>query len=172
VNDAQWTTIGDTLLLTAVVFIVAAAAEETAFRGYPLQTLLRAHPFWIAALPSSLIFALVHLGNPNAASAFTFINTLLAGIWLAVGYWRARNLWFPLGLHWAWNWVQGAVLGFPVSGITTLAAEPLLRAQDAGPVWLTGGAYGIEGGLSCTAAILFSTAVIARGSVCKCARRA
>lgn len=166
-NAAPWAAVGGTLLLAGAVFAVAAAAEESAFRGYPLQTMLRAHPLWIAALPSSLVFALVHMGNPNTAPAFTFVNTLLAGFWLAVGYCRTRNLWFPLGLHWAWNWTQGAVLGFPVSGLTTLAEAPLLRAQDFGPAWLTGGAYGIEGGLSCTVAIVLSTAAIARGGVCK-----
>jgi len=145
---------------SAVIFVIAAAAEEMLFRGYPLQTMMRALPFLAAVIPSSVLFAYVHLDNPNVAVGFTFINTTLAGFWLAVAYLRTRSLWFPLGLHWAWNWAMGALLGLPVSGITSLTRAPLLRAADAGPAWLTGGAYGIEGGAACTVALIISTIFI------------
>lgn len=145
---------------SAVIFILAAAAEEVLFRGYPLQTMMRALPFLVAIIPSSALFAYVHLDNPNVAWGFTFLNTMLAGFWLAVAYLRTRSLWFPLGLHWAWNWAMGALLGLPVSGITSLTRAPLFRATDTGPAWLTGGAYGIEGGAACTVALLISTIFI------------
>jgi membrane protease YdiL (CAAX protease family) len=145
---------------SAVIFVIAAAAEEALFRGYPLQTMMRALPFLAAVVPSSVLFAFVHLDNPNVAWGFTFVNTTLAGFWLAVAYLRTRSLWFPLGLHWAWNWAMGALLGLPVSGITSLTRAPLLRATDTGPAWLTGGAYGIEGGAACTVALLISTIFI------------
>jgi membrane protease YdiL (CAAX protease family) len=145
---------------SAFIFIIAAAAEEMLFRGYPLQTMMRALPFLAAVIPSSVLFAYVHLDNPNVAWGFTFVNTTLAGFWLAVAYLRTRSLWFPLGIHWAWNWTMGALLGLPVSGITSLTRAPLLHATDAGPAWLTGGAYGIEGGAACTVALLISTIFI------------
>ncbi|HEY0099851.1 MAG TPA: type II CAAX endopeptidase family protein [Pyrinomonadaceae bacterium] len=145
---------------SAVIFIFAAAGEEMLFRGYPLQTMMRALPFIVAILPSSVLFAYVHLNNPNVSWGFTFINTTLAGFWLAVAYLRTRSLWFPLGLHWAWNWAMGALLGLPVSGITSLTRAPLFRATDTGPAWLTGGAYGIEGGAACTVALIISTIFI------------
>ncbi|HJR05897.1 MAG TPA: type II CAAX endopeptidase family protein [Pyrinomonadaceae bacterium] len=145
---------------SAIIFVIAAAAEEMLFRGYPLQTMMRALPFLVAVIPSSVLFAYVHLDNPNVAVGFTFINTTLAGFWLAVAYLRTRSLWFPLGLHWAWNWTMGALLGLPVSGITSLTRAPLFRAADAGPAWLTGGAYGIEGGAACTVALIISTIFI------------
>lgn len=145
---------------SAVIFIIGAAAEEMLFRGYPLQTMMRALPFILAVMPSSVLFAYVHLDNPNVAWGFTFINTTLAGFWLAVAYLRTRSLWFPLGLHWAWNWAMGALLGLPVSGITSLTRAPLFHATDTGPAWLTGGAYGIEGGAACTVALIISTIFI------------
>lgn len=145
---------------SALLFIIAAAAEEILFRGYPLQTMMRALPFLAAVIPSSVLFAYVHLDNPNVSWGFTFINTTLAGFWLAVAYLRTRSLWFPLGLHWAWNWTMGALLGLPVSGITSLTRAPLFRAADSGPAWLTGGAYGIEGGAACTIALIISTIFI------------
>jgi membrane protease YdiL (CAAX protease family) len=131
------------------------------FRGYPLQTLTRANLAWLGVLLTSVPFAAVHLNNPHAVPGFTFVNTALAGVWLAVAYLRTRSLWLPLALHWSWNWAQ-ASLGFPVSGIERFAPAPLLQAINAGPDWLTGGAYGIEGGAACTVALLISTLVIWR----------
>jgi membrane protease YdiL (CAAX protease family) len=152
-----------TFLGAVVVYILLAAAEEIMFRGYPLQTLMRSLPFAIALIPSTALFASAHLFNPNVRTpAFTFVNTALAGVWLAVAYWRTRSLWLPLGLHWSWNWAMGSVLGLPVSGITSLTRAPLVRATDVGPAWLTGGAYGIEGGAACTVALLVATVFIWR----------
>jgi len=151
-----------TLLVSAIVFVFAASAEEVVFRGYPLQTLARANLAWLGVTLTSVPFALVHLNNPNVAHGFTFVNTALAGGWLAMAYLRTRSLWFPLGLHWAWNWTQAAIFGLPVSGIDRLTPAPLLHAMNRGPDWLTGGAYGIEGGAACTAALLISTFVVWR----------
>ncbi|HLN97383.1 MAG TPA: type II CAAX endopeptidase family protein [Pyrinomonadaceae bacterium] len=151
-----------TLIFSAALFIVAALAEEAIFRGYGLQTLTRANLAWLGVFLTSVPFAAVHLNNPNVAAGFTFINTALAGVWLAVAYLRTRTLWFPLGVHWAWNWALGALFGLPVSGINDLAPHSLLRGTDLGPAWLTGGSYGIEGGLACTVTLIVSTMFILR----------
>ncbi len=154
--------ISETVVISVLVFMFAAAAEEMLFRGYPLQTLTRANLAWLGILLTSVPFAAVHLKNPNVVPGFTFLNTALAGLWLAVAYLRTRSLWLPLGLHWSWNWAQASLLGLPVSGIDRLAPAPLLRAINSGPDWLTGGSYGIEGGAACTIALLISTLVIWR----------
>src|SRR5882672_5799850 len=154
--------VAQTLVFSAMLFVLAALAEEALFRGYPLQTLTRANLAWLAVLLTSVPFALVHLKNPNVAAGFTFINTALAGVWLAAAYLRTRSLWFPLGVHWAWNWALGSLFGLPVSGITDLAPHPLLHGTDLGPAWLTGGGYGIEGGLACTITLVVSTIFIWR----------
>ncbi len=154
--------VGKTLILSGSLFILAALAEEALFRGYPLQTLTRAGLAWLAILLTSVPFALVHLNNPNVVGGFTFINTALAGVWLAVAYLRTRSLWFPLGVHWAWNWALASLFGLPVSGITNLAPHPLLHGIDLGPAWLTGGTYGLEGGVAGTIALVVSTIFIWR----------
>lgn len=151
-----------TLASSAFILMLGAAAEEMLFRGYPLQTLMRSWPIWVALIPTSVPFALVHLTNPHVAPGFTFANTALAGAWLAVAYWRTRSLWLPFGLHWGWNWVMGALLGSPISGIESLAPDPLLRFSSHGPEWVGGGAYGVEGGAACTLALLVSTAYLWR----------
>ena len=140
---------------SAVLFIIAALAEEAVFRGYPLQTLSRARLAWLGAFLTSVPFAMAHLWNPNSGK-LPFANTALAGIWLAIAYFRTRSLWFPLGVHWAWNWALGSLFGLPVSGLT-LVSNPLMKATDLGPAWLTGGNYGIEGGAACTMALVVSS---------------
>src|SRR5437868_5501610 len=157
--------IGETLFVSILIFLFAAAAEEILFRGYVLQTLTRANIAWLGIVLTSVPFAAAHLKNPNAVPGFTFVNTALAGLWLAVAYLRTRSLWLPFGLHWSWNWAQASLLGLPVSGIERIAPAPLLKAMNAGPDWLTGGAYGIEGGAACTIALLLSTAVIWRAKL-------
>jgi len=161
-NQSGGTPIGKTLIVSAAIFVLAGAGEEALFRGYPLQTLTRAKLAWLGVLLTSVPFAVVHLANPNATVGFTFVNTAVAGIWLAVAYLRTRSLWLPLGLHWAWNWTQASLLGLPVSGISRIAPAPLLHAMNAGPDWLTGGAYGIEGGAACTVVLIVSTLVVWR----------
>lgn len=152
--------VGKTLASSALLFIVAALAEEAMFRGYPLQTLSRARLAWLGVFLTSVPFASIHLWNPNAGPG-AFANTALAGVWLAIAYLRTRSLWFPLGIHWAWNWALGSLFGLPVSGLQ-IVSHPLLQGNDLGPPWLTGGNYGIEGGVACTLALLLSTAFVWR----------
>ncbi len=148
-----------TLAVSLGVFIIGAAAEEAFFRGYMLQTFARARLAWMAIAFTSIFFASVHLGNPNANNVST-INTALAGIWFGMAYLKTRDLWFVFGLHLMWNWVQGAFLGLPVSGITELTTAPLFRVSEYGVKQITGDDYGIEGGIACTIAIIVSAIVI------------
>lgn len=150
-----------TLFFTAILFVVAALAEEAAFRGYPLQTMARANLAALGAIITSVWFAAGHFLNPNFEYGLPLVNLILAGLWFSVAFLRARSLWFPLGIHWAWNWALGSIFGLPVSG-SHLAPYPLLKGFDLGPAWLTGGDFGIEGGVAATIAILVSTVVVWR----------
>ena len=151
-----------TLVLSAVLFIIAALAEEALLRGYPLQTMTRARLFVLGAILTSVAFAALHMSNPNFRLGIPVLNLIIAGIWFAVAYWRTRSLWLPLGIHWAWNWALGSLFGLPVSGITEIAPDPLLRGVDLGPAWLTGGDYGVEGGIAGTVALILSTIFVWR----------
>lgn len=144
-----------------LLFAVAAAFEELLFRGYAFQTLLRGgiSPA-IPILLLSLFFGLVHLGNPSS-TIFSTANTILAGVWLAVAYLKTRSLWFPTALHLGWNWTMGVFFGLPVSGLK-LTRYPVFLATSEAPLWLTGGAYGSEGGAIATLILLVATVVIWR----------
>src|ERR1051325_2758796 len=158
-SNTGWSSIVRSMIGSGVLLFAAAVAEEAMFRGYGLQTLSRAKLAWLGVLLTSVPFGLVHLTNPNVVRGVTFANTALAGIWLAAAYLRTRSLWLPIGVHWAWNWALGWFFGLPISGIQ-LVSNPLLEAQDNGPKWLTGGSYGIEGGVACTIALILFTAFL------------
>jgi membrane protease YdiL (CAAX protease family) len=147
------------LLGSLAVFAIAAAWEEALFRGYILQTLTRAGYAWPAILLTAALFGLGHAANPGSTGIST-LNTVLAGVWFGAAYLRTRNLWFVWAMHLAWNWAQGSILGIEVSGLTDISGTSLFRENDVGPEWLTGAAYGIEGSVTATAAILISTAAI------------
>ncbi|HEV8383728.1 MAG TPA: type II CAAX endopeptidase family protein [Candidatus Acidoferrales bacterium] len=142
-----------------VFVLLAAAAEEIAFRGYAFQRLVDSIGALGAVLVLSALFGVVHLRNPGHPTAISTANTALAGVLLAVAYLKTRGLWLPIGLHAAWNFFQGPVFGLPVSGFTAPFKPYLLSTQVAGPEWLTGSAYGPEGSIiltvTCVAAIVW-----------------
>jgi membrane protease YdiL (CAAX protease family) len=132
------------------LFVPAAIHEELVFRGYLLQKPARLHLIASVAL-TSLLFALVHGGNP-AVGTIALVNIVLAGVLLALAWVWRRNLWIPIGIHVVWNVFSGPVLGHEVSGLSL--PKTLLRTVDPGPDLLTGGAFGIEASIYLTIAEL------------------
>lgn len=130
--------------------------EELRDRGYLLQNLKDGLNLPWALLLSSAAFAVGHLGNPNASWIST-LGIFLAGFFLAYGWVRTRQLWLSIGLHAGWNFFEGVVFGFPVSGVETFH---LIKQTVSGPEWITGGAFGPEAGLVVILAILVGTLLI------------
>jgi len=139
-----------------VLFAVAALNEEVVFRGYPFQRLTESIGSWAAVFVLSVLFALPHLGNPNS-TMFAAFNTAAVGALLAAAYLLTRSLWFVWGIHWGWNLVLAVGYGLSVSGFDT---DGPVNGSVMGPEWLTGGAYGIEGGASGTVAICIGFGVL------------
>lgn len=151
--------IGRNIGLGLILLALAAAFEELLFRGYPFQTMLRGGiPPVIPIVLLSAFFGIMHLGNPSS-TMFSTMNTILAGIWLAVAYLKTRSLWFPTALHLGWNWTMGAFFGIPVSGLK-LIRYPIFIAANEAPLWLSGGSYGCEGGVAATIILVIATLVI------------
>jgi len=133
-----------------VVFAPAAFHEELVFRGYLFQKMR----MWnrVAAIGvTSIVFALLH-GSNRGISLVAIVNLVIAGILLAMAYERFERLWFPIGIHLAWNVLSGPILGYQVSGY--VASATVFRAIGSGPLLVTGGAFGIEGSLWMSAAEL------------------
>lgn len=140
-----------------LALMVAASVEELMFRGYPFQRLVEVAGPAIAVIAASVVFGAAHLRNPFESWIST-VNTALVGVLLAAGYLRTRALWLPIGIHFAWNFVQGYVLGFPVSGM--VFPRGILQAKVSGPPWLSGGAYGPEGSILTLGVIAAGTAYL------------
>jgi CAAX protease family protein len=124
-----------------VVFLPAAFHEELTFRGYVYQKLRTWNRGGAIAI-TAIVFAAMH-GDNAGVTPVALANLLLAGVLLALAYERRRSLWLPIGIHFGWNVVSGPILGFGVSGY--VAGATVLSARVAGPPWITGGAFGIEG---------------------------
>jgi membrane protease YdiL (CAAX protease family) len=117
--------------------------EELIYRGYVLQTLISGlNPFWGVAT-SSLFFGIGHLSNPNS-TWIAAAGLITIALFFVYGYIRTGQLWFPVGLHFGWNFFQSTIFGFPVSGF---AHPSLFHISISGPELRTGGAFGPEAGL-------------------------
>ncbi len=137
---------GQTLLglLAGLALYCAVGYEEELFsRGYQLQNLIEGSSLRLGLFLSALIFSILHLLNPGAGWA-SLLGILAAAYFLALGWVRTRQLWLSIGLHIGWNFFEGTVFGFPVSGLNLFR---LMRHTASGPTWLTGGAFGPEAGL-------------------------
>ena len=139
------------LLQGAWLYIAVACVEEILFRGYPVQRAARGLGFPLAQLAFAVFFALGHWGNPGmagATKAWATLNIALAAILLGFCYFRTRSLALPIGVHLGWNWTQGSLLGFGVSGTTNEGWwTPVFHGR---PEWFTGGAFGLEASFVCT----------------------
>ncbi|HZR98718.1 MAG TPA: type II CAAX endopeptidase family protein [Chloroflexota bacterium] len=140
---------GGGLLLLALTFLCVAAGEELLMRGVLLVQVARVWGVPAGVVVSSVIFALFHVPNLSGEPSGSLVAALALGVLALLGVlWSlaARltgSLWLPVAWHASWNFAQ-ALLGFPVSGHP---AEGLLRLAPRGPAWVTGGAFGPEGGL-------------------------
>lgn len=149
------------LMIGLILMILVAYSEELIVRGYLLNNLMQSCNKWVALAISSGFFALMHLANPGF-TILSFANILLAGLLLGANYIYTKNLWFGMLLHFSWNFFQGPVYGFEVSG---LKFSGIFHQSISGPLIWTGGEFGFEGSLLC--ALLMLLAFIATASFFK-----
>ena len=138
------------IVLYFILFVVVAFHEEIMLRGYILRSLMESMNRYLALAISSLIFMTVHLLNPNI-SFLGVVNLFLAGIVLGIYYVHKSNLWLPIGMHLTWNFFQGPIFGFEVSGIKS---QSLIKQTVNGSDLITGGKFGFEASLFATVLIV------------------
>jgi hypothetical protein len=134
-----------------LLFLAVACNEELIFRGYTFQRCREGLGAWPALLLMGAQFAACHWGNPGMAGSarlWASLNIALAGVLLGLAFLRTGSLALPVGLHLGWNWTQGSLLGFGVSGMGMVGCWKVVLT--GGRQWITGGTFGLEAGLPCT----------------------
>jgi len=140
-------------LITCLFFILVGIAEEVFFRGYIMSTMqARDNSKWVIFIVSAIIFSLMHGMNPNV-NALGLINITLIGLLFAYMFNVTKSLWLPIGYHITWNYFQGSVFGFAVSGTESMGIyESVISSGNA---FVTGGDFGLEGGVLTTFMLIF-----------------
>lgn len=155
-RNLQWIDVhfnGREVFLGLGLMVIVALYEEVIFRGYILHNLMDSVNKWVALFITALLFAIAHTANPGI-TVISFINIFLAGLLLGINYIFTKNLWFAIALHFSWNFFQGPVLGYEVSGLNL---QSVLQPELHGSEWLTGGKFGLEG--SAVALVIYLLAI-------------
>ncbi len=134
-------------LQSLFLFLVVALMEEIVVRGYILSSLMQSMNRWLALLCSALFFTIMHTTNQQS-TPLALLNIFIAGILLGINYIYTKNLWFAMAFHFAWNFVQGNVFGYHVSGLPI--SKGYIDYLTIGPDFITGGAFGFEGSIFAT----------------------
>ena len=129
-----------------LVYVCVGFYEEILCRGFMMTALKSTRNKWVIILLPSVIFGLLHMLNPNV-TVFSIVNIVLVGIIFSYLMIKTGRIWASIGFHITWNFFQGNVFGIPVSGTEDFS---LMETVFTGNTWITGGAFGAEGGAVCT----------------------
>ena len=132
------------------LFLLVGVVEEVIFRGILFRLITDKWNIAVGLTTSSLLFGLAHLGNPGATLWAALAIALASGWLFGMAYAYHQTIWVPIGMHWAWNYLEGGVFDCAVSG-TPLNYLPLITPRISGADILSGGAFGPEASIICVA---------------------
>jgi len=125
-------------------FFLVACGEEVLFRGILFRVIDEKWGTAAALGFSALLFGMFHIFNPGATLWSSVAIAIEAGLLLGAAYKFSGTIWLPIGIHWGWNFMEGPVLGFAVSGNGSLPGGTVCEAVVSGPDIISGGAFGLE----------------------------
>jgi uncharacterized protein len=146
------------LAVAILLFVPDAVLEELLFRGVFFRLVEEWAGSWAGIIVSAALFGAAHAANHGATWISTTAIALEAGVLLAAAYIVTRTLWFPIGLHFGWNFFEGPVYGTQVSGGHLVGSA--LAGHVSGPAWLTGGAFGPEAGVPAIVTCVIAAAIL------------
>lgn len=139
-------------------WIIQGATEEIVTRGWLLNVLSTKYNIGVGLLISSTLFGLMHLTNPNV-NYIAVINIILVGLFYGLYVIKTNDLWAVCGMHSAWNFAQGNIFGFKVSGLD-VSVGSLIDLNLVGSDFITGGIFGPEAGITATFILLASIGIL------------
>ena len=143
------------IFLSIILFVGVSVFEEVIFRGYMLKNLLESFNPYVALFISSIFFSLIHGSNPNVTT-LGLCNIFLAGFFLGASYIFTKNLWFPIALHFSWNFFQ-SMFGFKVSGLDSYSIIEFTIPENN---MLNGGEFGFESSFLSIIILIIGTFII------------
>ena len=141
-------------------WLLQGGTEEVATRGWLLTRIAARTNLPLAIAISSSLFGILHLGNAGV-TVLSVLNIVLDGVLAALLFIYTDSIWLVVAQHGTWNYVQGNLLGFQVSG-TGADASIFSFTMGSGPDWLTGGEFGAEGSIITTLVLLVSVVMVYR----------
>ena len=139
-------------------WLLQGGTEEVATRGWLLTRIAARTNLPLAIVISSSLFGILHMGNAGV-TFLSVLNIILDGVLAALLFIYTDSIWLVVAQHGTWNYVQGNLLGFQVSG-TGADASIFSFTMGDGPDWLTGGAFGAEGSIITTLVLLVSLVIV------------
>jgi membrane protease YdiL (CAAX protease family) len=136
---------GTSFLIFLAELVLGAFGEELMFRGFLLNGIIHISKSRIlAVIVTSVLFGLAHAGNPNATT-LSIVSNALGGLMYSAAFILCDSIWLSFAIHFSWNFFQGPIFGFPVSGMDFggIVTQQILSDK----IWLFGGKYGPEGGI-------------------------
>ncbi|MCL1917225.1 MAG: CPBP family intramembrane metalloprotease [Peptococcaceae bacterium] len=161
ITHVDWSGVGHPGFIGGLVlFIFVGFNEELMSRGFMMTALKTTRLKWLIVVLPAVMFSVLHIPNfwvmQESVQAYVvgvaLVNLMLVGILFAFLFIKTGRLWAPIGYHITWNFFQGSVFGMAVSGGDGKVS--IMNTVFAGPDWVTGGAFGAEGGVVCTLVIL------------------
>ena len=146
------------VLVILLGWIIQGATEEIVTRGWLLNVLSTKYNIGVGLLISSTLFGLMHLTNPNV-NYIAVINIILVGLFYGLYVIKTNDLWAVCGMHSAWNFAQGNIFGFKVSGLD-VSVGSLIDLNLVGSDFVTGGIFGPEAGITATFILLASIGIL------------
>lgn len=146
------------VLVILLGWIIQGATEEIVTRGWLLNVLSTKYNIEVGLLISSTLFGLMHLTNPNV-NYIAVINIILVGLFYGLYVIKTNDLWAVCGMHSAWNFAQGNIFGFKVSGLD-VSIGSLIDLNLVGSDFVTGGIFGPEAGITATFILLASIGIL------------
>ena len=141
-------------------WLLQGGTEEVATRGWLLTRIAARTNLPLAIVISSSLFGILHMGNAGV-TFLSVLNIILDGVLAGLLFIYTDSIWLVVAQHGTWNYVQGNLLGFQVSG-TGADASIFSFTMGDGPDWLTGGAFGAEGSIITTLVLLVSLVIVYR----------
>lgn len=139
-------------------WIIQGATEEIVTRGWLLNVLSSKYNIGVGLLISSTLFGLMHLTNPNV-NYIAVINIIFVGLFYGLYVIKTNDLWSVCGMHSAWNFAQGNIFGFEVSGLD-ISVGTLIDLNLVENDFITGGVFGPEASIVATFVLLLSIIIL------------